>query len=677
MPLYRVTRAAPDVLLSSQGREGEIPRELVIGNGRVAATLDGKMRIRDLFYPNVGLENHLLGHEFRTGVWADGQFAWLGDGWQIMMAYMPDTLVSRCFAKNSDLGIELEANDAIHNFLNLYLGKVMVTNASNSGREVRLFFSHDFHVYGEATGDTVMYEPLSRAVIHYKRKRYFLIGGVTDQGQGIHQFATGYKESLGRQGTWLDAEDGALEGNPIAQGSVDSVVSFRLEMQPRATSIVYHWVACGRNLSEVRDLDLRVRKTGVEQMLLETENYWAAWVSKRHVDLTPLSRDVTRSLKTSLLIMRAHVDNGGGITASCDSDVLQFNRDTYSYVWPRDGAIAAMAFDMAGFQEIPRLFFQFCDRVIDEEGFFHHKYLPDGSIGSSWHALIDPEGRRQLPIQEDETALVLYALWRHFQRYGDLEFIGKVYANLVTRATAFLLDYRDPETGLPRPSYDLWEEQTGAFTATAAAVYAALQAAAGFAKVFYDSERQETLNAAAASMKEAMLTYLYDRKLGRFIKALHPGGARDPTVDSSLSFIFTCGVFDARDEVVENTMRAVVDRLWIRSGVGGLARYENDGYHRVSNELPGNPWFISTLWLARWHIARATSLTELRQGLELLSWTAKRSLRSGVLAEQLHPYTGAPLSVSPLLWSHAEFVIAVYEYLDKRQEILSTIAHAD
>ena len=35
------------------------------------------------------------------------------------------------------------------------------------------------------------------------------------------------------------------------------------------------------------------------------------------------------------------------------------------------------------------------------------------------------------------------------------------------------------------------------------------------------------------------------------------------------------------------------------------------------------------------------------------------------MAEQLHPYTGEPLSVSPLTWSHATYVRAVREYIDR------------
>jgi GH15 family glucan-1,4-alpha-glucosidase len=77
--------------------------------------------------------------------------------------------------------------------------------------------------------------------------------------------------------------------------------------------------------------------------------------------------------------MRNHVGDNGAIISSCDSDVLFFNKDTYAYVWPRDAAICAFAFDIAGFQEISRLFFGFCDKIISDEGYFSHKYWSDGS----------------------------------------------------------------------------------------------------------------------------------------------------------------------------------------------------------------------------------------------------------------------------------------------------------
>jgi GH15 family glucan-1,4-alpha-glucosidase len=644
-----------------------MPREIVVGNGCLSVALDKRMIVRDFTFPLVGLENHSFGHPFRLGVWVDGSFSWIDDDWDVSMKYLPETLVSKCSAINRKLDVALEVNDAVYSFLDLYLRKVAVTNKVGVEREVRVFFSHDFHIYGEDSGDTVMYEPSLQSIIHYKRKRYFLINGLTDEGTGIYEFATGQKESFGKEGTWKDAEDGVLSGNPISQGSVDSTVSFKLEMPPKSTSIIYYWIACGKNIEKVKELNAVAKGTGLEQLLLETENYWSAWVNKQSLNLSIMPNEVAKMFKTSLIIMRSHVDNHGAIISSCDSDVLQFNKDTYSYMWPRDAAICALAFDMAGFQEVSRLFFGFCNRIIADEGYFRHKYWSDGSVGSSWHALIDSKGQAQLPIQLDETALVVYALWKHFQKYRDVEFISRVYPKLVVKTSEFMQNYRDTNTGLPKPSFDMWEEKAGVFTSTAACVCSALSSAAKFAKVFYDSKRQEDLNNSAAQMKEAMLAHLYDGKLKRFIRGIYPSGYRDATVDSSMAFTFLSETFDVKSNEVKDTMNTIVNRLWVNSGIGGLARYENDDYHRVSNENQGNPWFICTLWLARWHIKTATSHADLKKALDVLAWVVKYALPSGILAEQLNPHNANPISVSPLIWSHAEFVIAVCEYLEKYQ----------
>ena len=115
-------------------------------------------------------------------------------------------------------------------------------------------------------------------------------------------------------------------------------------------------------------------------------------------------------------------------------------------------------------------------------------------------------------------------------------------------------------------------------------------------------------------------------------------------------------------------MDAVRERLWVKTAIGGLARYENDYYHQVSRDIPdvpGNPWFICTLWLAQWYIASAKTADDLSPALDILTWVASHALPSGVLAEQVHPYSGLPLSVSPLTWSHASFVAAVLEYVDR------------
>ncbi|GAH66611.1 unnamed protein product, partial [marine sediment metagenome] len=74
-------------------------------------------------------------------------------------------------------------------------------------------------------------------------------------------------------------------------------------------------------------------------------------------------------------------------------------------------------------------------------------------------------------------------------------------------------------------------------------------------------------------------------------------------------------------------------------------------------------------------IAKAQSVDDLKLTLDILTWAQLCTLPSGVLAEQVHPYTHAPLSVSPLTWSHAGVVIAIHEYIDKYHELQAQLHH--
>jgi GH15 family glucan-1,4-alpha-glucosidase len=439
--------------------------------------------------------------------------------------------------------------------------------------------------------------------------------------------------------------------------------------------VLTYWIAAGENYAEVSRLNNLLIDQGPEHFIERTDSYWRAWVNKEEFDLAPLPATVAELFKKSLFIIRSNVDSNGAIIAANDSDVQHFARDTYSYMWPRDGAFTSYALDRAGYPGISRRFFEYCRDLIgrgkEAAGFFLPKYSPDGYPGSSWHPWVEG-GEKHLPIQEDGTALVLWALRAHFKRYRDVEFIVDQYEKWVVRCGDFLASYRDEKTGLPLPSYDIWEERRGIHTFTVSTVYAGLRAAEDLAAFFGESGRAGVYRKAADEVKAAMERRLYSSGHKRFLRSLLPGrdGSYEPdlTIDASLYAPFYFGVFGPRDERVVSTMNAVKERLWVKTDVGGMARYEADVYHKTTDDIgnvPGNPWFLCTLWLAQWYIARAETPLELADALPVLEWAASRALPSGVLAEQVNPFTDQPLSVSPLTWSHAAFVTAVLEYLDK------------
>ncbi|TAL27459.1 MAG: glycoside hydrolase family 15 protein [Nitrospirae bacterium] len=656
-----------------------MPRDIPVGNDNLLITFDQDYCLRDIYYPCVGKENHTDGHKFRFGVWADGKFAWINREWNLSLEYAQESLLTHVTLFHENLDVSLHCNDIVDYSENIYVKKILLKNLLDKETEFRLFFHHDFHILESATGDTAYYDPDEKAIIHYKGKRYFLMSGIRNNIQGIDQYAAGIKEFHGLEGTWKDAEDGRLEGSSIAQGSVDSTLAFTVKVKSKGEATVYYWICVGENYAEVSRLNKMIIGHGVEHFIRRTDNYWRAWVNKEGFELAQLPENVRALYKKSLLILRTNIDSTGCIIAGNDSDVQHFARDTYSYMWPRDGALTAYALDMAGYHGLTRQFFDFCLEIIskgkESVGYFLHKYNPDGSLGSSWHPWIS-DNKKLLPIQEDGTALILWALWSHFDKFRDIEFAVKQYENLVIRCGDFLASYRDGRTGLPLPSYDLWEEKWGIHTFTVSAVYAGLKAAENFTNFFGDVKRSKIYNKAAGEIKEAMGKYLYSKEHERFLKTIIPEGDNsfkpDNAIDASIYAPFYFGAFEAMDEKVVNTMNAVKEQLWVKTSVGGIARYPGDSYHRVTEDIqnvPGNPWFICTLWLAQWYIAKAKSMEELNEAIPILEWVASRALPSGVLAEQVHPFTNQPLSVSPLTWSHAAFVTAALEYLNKLEEI--------
>ncbi len=248
-------------------------------------------------------------------------------------------------------------------------------------------------------------------------------------------------------------------------------------------------------------------------------------------------------------------------------------------------------------QELSRRFFDCCGRVISERGYFLHKYNPDGSLGSSWHPWYS-DGQMQLPIQEDETALVLWALWRHFQRWGDVESLKPLYRPLIVAAAEFLEDYRDTRTGLPLPSYDLWEERRGVSTFTAGAVFGGLTAAANFAALFGEDDIAARYRAAAAAVRMGMATHLFVKEADRFARLLTEAGV-DLTVDASLYGVFAFGAFDARGRW--RHPRESVDHL---HALAGAVRDRSSGDRRGVGTGTGLPRLGHGTRPALWRAAR-------------------------------------------------------------------------
>ncbi len=254
-----------------------MPRDIPVGNGNILVAFDKDSLLREFHFPHVGEENH-AGEPFRFGIWSEGHYSWIPNGWQVKREYLEDTLVTNVEWFHEELGLRIWVNDLVDFTENIYLKKL--TAESVEGREIKLFFSHNFHISGNAIGDTAAFMPENNTLVHFKGERYFLVNVRANNKFGIDQYATGNGE------TWKDAEDGILSGNPISQGSVGSVIGIPFTIPAGRSESCYYWIAVGKNWNEVKALNEMIKKTTPEEIFKRTSDYWKCWVG----DYSPASR---------------------------------------------------------------------------------------------------------------------------------------------------------------------------------------------------------------------------------------------------------------------------------------------------------------------------------------------------------------------------------------------------
>ncbi len=631
-------------------------RPVVLSNGSMFVGLNKHGLVHDFYYPYVGLDNLTTTRSERhlIGVWVDNQFSWVNDdGWDRVIDFEADALISTISMKNENLGVELQFQDFIDPEYNAFCRYIRVINRRDEKREIRLFMHQVFQISHMGHGDTAMYEADGHYLLDYKGRTSLLIYAESSDGTPFDQFAVGNCGIEGKEGTFKDAEDGELSGNAVEHGGVDSVIRMKLDVPGRQAVSVDYWVVAGSSQHDVEVIHEDIRQHGLTTRLRDARRWWHKWMEVAEPKLKQIDKRYQTMTRKSLLVIKAHADRRGGMLASGDSSIFNYGRDYYCYCWPRDGAYNIWPLMRFGLKEEAQNFFEFCRDIIHKEGYLLHKYQPDRAIGSTWHPTLH-NNRHELAIQEDETAIVLIMLGEYVKLTGDKDFVELMYDTLIKPAAQFMSEFIDEPTNLPHATYDLWEEKFLTTTYTTALTYAALRVAAKFAEMF-NFPADGVVWDEAADRIETGIPLLFDEERQAFRKGilLQPDGsiAHDNTLDvSSMYGMMMFGPASAKDAVA-STFSLIEKVLLDSSPAGGTPRYENDVYMRVGDEHLGNPWFNCTFWMAQYYHDQGNT----EKAHEIMEWAASRATHSGILSEQIHAATGKPASVSPLVWSHAEY----------------------
>lgn len=631
-------------------------RPVVLSNGRLFVGLNEHGLVHDFYYPYVGLENlsNARLSEHKIGVWVDGAFSWIDDSWHITMQFEKDALASNISMQSDELAVSLHFTDFVDEKDDVFIRKVTITNEADHQREIRLFMHQVFQISSQGRADTGLYVPDDHYILDFKGRSCLLIGGALDKTGDFDQFAVGSYGIEGKSGTFKDAEDGELSGNLVEHGGVDSVIRFAKQVEAGASFQVDYWIVAGRSQNDVAATHANLAYQGVDHKLEHTRKHYQQWLAPAQQKLSGVSTEDKQAITTSLLIIKAHCDARGSVLASGDSSIFNYGRDYYCYCWPRDAAYALWPLIRLGLYDEAKHFFAFARDTMHPDGYLMHKYQPDRAIGSTWHPL--KHGRsKELAIQEDETASVLYMMGEYYQASKDAHFIESYYESFIVKAANFLAEFYDEATELPHASYDLWEQKFLTSTYTVTTVIAALETAAGLARTLDDDSHavkwQQRADLFRSNLKLLFSPEGYYRK--GYLLQSDGDIQHDDVIDiSSLygPFMFTRA--KQSDEMVEKTSQAVEKALLNTGQIGGVIRYTDDGYFRAGDDQPSNPWIVCTMWLAQYYIFQNRE-AEARQ---LVDWALTRRNASGVLSEQYAPGDGAPLGVAPLVWSHAELI---------------------
>ena len=633
-------------------------RPVILGNGSLTVGLDERGLVHDFYYPYVGLDNLTTARssQHRIGIHVDNAFSWVSDeGWTCHITSENDALISDVQMGNETLGITLHFNDFVDTEFNAFCRQVRIKNTTDQEKVVRIFWHQVFEISRGGRGDTALYVPDGPYLLDYKGRCSLLVYSRSSEGTPFDQYAVGNYSIEGKEGTWRDAEDGELSGNAVEHGGVDSVAANTVVLAPQSEQAVEYWVVAADSQYSAERIHMQLLHHGLQSRLEKTRAWWHSWLHIASPVLTAMPEREQVATKKSLMVIKAHTDRRGGIIASCDSSIYNYGRDYYSYVWPRDGAYAMWPLIRLGYTEEPKKFFEFCRDIMNPDGYMMHKYQPDKAIGSTWHPLVHNK-HSELAIQEDETAIIVYMLSEYYEETEDKEFVESLYSTMVQPMGNFMAGFIDEATGLPHASYDLWEEKFLTNTYTTALVYRALTSAAGFAELFEYPDDAVHWQAAADSLAAHFQVFVepthgYLRK--GFLLQEDGSIEYDDTLDVSSgygSMMFATKAFGPN--IVRATFSSIEQQLLNSSPSGGSPRYQHDGYFNPEPSSMGNPWFVTTLWIAQYYLQ--TNRDD--EAHQLVDWSLQHALPSGALSEQINPYDGSPISVLPLVWSHAELI---------------------
>lgn len=448
--------------------------------------------------------------------------------------------------------------------------------------------------------------------------------------------------------------DGVVGGKDYIGMSADSAVQYNLGiLKPGEDTIFNLCVNVNDNSVKniVNDLEIeieRFRKIDFKKELEDTKKYWRKYL-KDHSRIQFKEEEANSALKKiydrSILLMPLLInETTGGISAGVESDEYKQKCGRYSYCWPRDAGFITAGLDEIGMEkEVDKFYKVFCKMTQSKNGGWEQRFYTDGRLAPCWG------------YQIDETASVIFGVYKHFQKTKNIKFLKDTF-KMCENGLGFLEKYVDDvlenKNEMPK-SYDLWEEYEGVSLYSMSAIFAAYDAMFKICnevkseftnnrlKLEAIEKHKKLIEKRLRDIKQYILNNFYDENKKSFVRNVD-----DKRIDISiLGSVYPFGVFVPKEKKILTTIERM--NMTLRTYTGGYIRYESDTYNGGYN-----PWVLANLWMANYYLEAGQK----KLARECFDFVVRSASEHGFLGEQVDNETMKPSWIVGLTWSHAMFI---------------------
>ncbi|RKQ35618.1 glycoside hydrolase family 15 protein [Oceanobacillus halophilus] len=630
----------------------------IIGNGSMLVSLTKDGEIQRLNWPRID-SNDRINRQW-AGILIEDQTKpvyFHEESFNHSQSYMEDSNI--LLTSHIGKGVKVNQVDYVLPNENVLVRNFEIKNMSSNDLPCAFVYFSDSALSGSTRFQTTKFQVEEDQLIHYHRNETMVITAT--------ETITAYQSGKALQ----QLEQNQLEGRTILNDSEGAFTIDLGTLKAEETKKLTIYITMEETEEAANKHIKQLKQNGEEELRAKTLNYWSSVLKKRNkynIQSKKVDGIYKRSILTFHLLQNKQT---GAFIAGPEVDEDYDYSGGYAYCWGRDAAFIASAVDAAGYHHLVSKFYRFMISIQSKDGSWDQRHYTDGVLAPTWG------------LQIDETGSILWGIHQHYLVTNDEDFRNEIWPS-VRKGANFLCSFIDPNTKLPKPSKDLWEKRTGEHLYSAAAVYGGLIGSAEIAELQGEEQLAVDYRKCASELKEAVSDVGWNHAEQRFNRSLkltvtkdqfdkaNRTGKRtsieknsknvseyilleDATPDISLLGLnYPFQMIDDTDIKFSKTVQTIEDTCTSKH-VGGLERFPGDVY------IGGNPWLISTLWLAI-HKERTSDHSKSN---DLFNWATEHANHLGLLPEQIDKKTNEPSWVMPLTWSHAMYVLAIKEFTKK------------